>query len=131
MGWVDAVTGSRKRQTLWLWGIDSQPVIEPSALELWLIAREGAIQHDWRHTEGTWKTIWGRSTGWSHGRAPATYSLSYPGLIEIFVRESSDEELAAFVDTMRHGSRDEKDAAVSAASDRILATLKADHGHVH
>ena len=71
MGWTDAVTGSTKAQSLWLFGIDTTPVVRQSALAAWLERAEGKTSYDWRHVRGTWMTLSGRSRGFGHGRAPA------------------------------------------------------------
>ena len=128
MGWIDAVTASTKQQTYLTFAFDmtpltkTTPVIEPSPLAHWLARREGEVQYDWRHVNGTLKTIWGTPVGFGHGPAPPIYFLQ-GSLLEHFVDSSSDEDLRHFVDVMRHGTKQEQEAAVKAATDKALTAM--------
>jgi hypothetical protein len=126
MGWIDAVTASRKHQTYVTFGFDmtplikTTPVIEPSPLATWLARQETGMTYDWRHVNGTLKTIWGKPVGFGHGSAPPIYF--FPGdWLEHFVKSSSDEDLRHFVDVMRHGTEQEQETAVRTAVDKELA----------
>ena len=126
MGWIDAVTASKKRQTYVTFGFDMQPLmkttptIETSPLADWLVQREGKIEFDWRHVNGTLKTIWGKPVGYGHDRSPPIYP-SYGDLMKDFVSLSSDEDLLHFVEIMRHGSEEEQEAEVNAAIQKALS----------
>jgi hypothetical protein len=128
MGWIDAVTASRKNQVWVTFTFDmtplmkTTPVVELSPLATWLARREGEIEYDWHHVNGTLKTIWGTSVGFGHGSAPPIYCLQ-GDLLEIFVNSSSDEDLGMFVDVMRHGTMQEQEAAVKAVTDKALAAM--------
>lgn len=125
MGWVDAITGSTKEQTYVTFGFDMTPLVEtipiinPSPLAKWLMRQEGDFKYEWRHVNGTLKTIWGKPVGFGHGSAPPIYFFS-GDLLEQFVKSSSDEELKHFVEIMRHGTKQEQEAAVEAATDNCL-----------
>jgi hypothetical protein len=128
MRWIDSVTASKKRQTYVTFGFDmtplmkTTPVIEPSPLADWLAPREGEVQYDWRHVNGTLKTVWGTSAGFGHGAAPPIYSLQ-GDLLESFVKSSSGEDLRRFVDVMRHGTPQDQKAAVKAAVHEALVAM--------
>ena len=125
MGWIDAVTASRKHQTYVTFGFDMRPlmkttpVIEPSPLADWLARREGQVDYDWRLVEGTLKTLWGTSVG--HGHGPAPPILQFRLFVEHFVKSASDEDLQRFVNVMRHGTQREQTAAIEAAVDKEIA----------
>jgi len=128
MGWIDAVTASTKQQTYVTFGFEmpplilTTPVIKPSPLADWLARQEGTVTYDWRHVNGTLKTIWGTSVGWGHGSAPPMYFFSRD-LLERFVKSSSDNELRHFVDVIRHGTEPEQKAAVEAAVNKELDAM--------
>jgi hypothetical protein len=129
MGWIDAVTGSTKHQVYVTLGFDrkllgeSTPVIDVSPLAKWLERREGTLTYDWRHVEGTLRTIWGTSVGSGHGRAPPI--LEFPiERLDHFVKSSSDQELQRFVDIMRRGTRQEQEAAVESAVNKTPVPRK-------
>ena len=128
MGWIDAVTASTKHQTYVTFGFDmtplieTTPVIEPSPLADWLARQEGEVTYDWRHINGTMKTIWGKSVGCGHGAAPPIYFFPRD-LLERFVKSSSDNDLRHFVDVMRHGTKQEQKAAVEAAVNKELGAM--------
>ena len=56
------------------------------------------------------------------GSAPPIYSFP-PDLLERFVKSSSDQDLRQFVDVMRHGTKQEKEAAVDAAVNKEFAAM--------
>jgi hypothetical protein len=128
MGWIDALTASMKYQTYLTFGFEmtpllkSTPVIKPSPLANWLERQEGKLEYNWRHINGTLKTIWGKPFAFGHGSAPPIYFLK-GDMLEHFVISSSDEELRHFVDVMRHGTNEEQEAAVKAAVDKALAAM--------
>lgn len=129
MGWVDAVTGSTKAKTYVTFGFEmppllkTTPIIKQSALADWLEKQEGGLTYDWRHVNGTLKTIWGTNVGWGHGSAPPIYF--FPGeLLERFVKSSSDEDLRHFIDVMRHGTKEEQKAVVDAAVNKELTAIE-------
>ena len=121
MGWIDAVTASTKHQTYITFNFDMTPLmtttpeIKQSLLAEWLIRKEGKIEYDWRHVNGTLKTIWGKPVGWGHGFSPPIRRL---WLLDDFVKSSSDEDLRHFVDVMHHGSKKEQEDAVKAAIEK-------------
>jgi hypothetical protein len=125
MGWTDAVTGSTKRQTYVTSGFDmpplmkTTPIIEPSPLAEWLARQEGPVTYDWRLVGGTLKTIWGKPVGHECGAAQPIFLLRC--FLDQLVKSSSDKELRRFVGVMRHGTRQEQEAAVKAAVDKVLA----------
>lgn len=119
MGWIDAVTGSSKDETRWIFGFISNPSFEQSELEKWLVRREGEIQHDWRSVKGTLKNVWGRKLGSAHGAAPAIYYLDHD-FMKIFITESTDEQIAQFIHTMRYGTEDQQRLAVNAVNLNLI-----------
>ncbi len=100
MGWVDAVTRSTKDQTYVTFGFEFEmaplmkttPIVEPSPLADWLARQDGEVKYEWRHVNGTLKTIWGTPVGWGHGSAPPILFF-HPVLLEQFVKSSSDDDL--------------------------------------
>ena len=122
MVWIDAVSGSTKERVDWVFGLNGSETIKRSALSDWIERQEGNVTFDWRHVNGTWFTILGRPTGFSHGRAPAIYIFP-EYYIRTFVENSDDDELRRFVDTMRSGSDDEQHEAVLEASSEACRIL--------
>jgi hypothetical protein len=125
MGWVDALTGSTRHQTHWVFGFKGRAVVEPSALERWIVDRQGSHEHDWRNVQGTSKTLLGRSIGFSHGPAPPIYPLC-GRMMDAFVCKATDDEIAEFVRVMRIGTEAEQEAAVDAAFERMTTTTDRD-----
>jgi hypothetical protein len=136
MEWIDAVTGSWKHQTYVTFSFDmtplfkTTPVIEPSPLADWLARQAGGVTYDWRCMNGTLKTIWGTPVGFGHGRAPPIHQLRGE-LLRHFVQVSSDEDLRRFVDVMRHGTEQQQEATVKAATDTTLAAMYQDASGTH
>jgi hypothetical protein len=111
--WVDPVTGSVKRQASWLI-YQRTPVVEPSALERWIIRREGSHVPTWEHVS---------TSSWNCYGLPESVSLGHQMMNRLhagerndrFVRASTDEQLARFVQVLRTGSRAEREEAILAA----------------
>jgi hypothetical protein len=118
MQWVDAVSGSTKEQCIWRFGYNDPAVIQRTELADWIEAQEGTHTFDWRHVNGTWKTLWGTPRDFGHGPAPAIYSLQGP-MMDSFVNRSSNDELREFVEIMRSGTKSEQYDAVFAAIDKV------------
>jgi hypothetical protein len=111
---VDRVTGSIKRQTQWAFGAQAKPQVAPSPLERWLVARGKPVRHDWQYTSGTSRSILGSSMSYACGHMPPIGD--FPEIpMAFFVCGSSDEEIDAFLTTMRHGTEADQQLAVDAA----------------
>jgi hypothetical protein len=120
--WVDAVSGSTRRQTLWRPGFASEPVVTVSPLE----TRFGELglvwTHDWRQVRGNYQTLWGGNTGSAHGPAPLIYDLAAsPNLQEALIASSSDEELRELFRVLTEGTRDKQEIVIAAACRKALA----------
>lgn len=121
-GWVDAVTGSYRSETDWVFGFTSAERVVPSALEARLTQMGVVVPRDWRNVKGTLFNGLGRGIGNSHGSAPAIYPLRIGDLMKRYVDASTDAEILEFVRIMQTGTEDEQEAAVEAAADKAWAT---------
>lgn len=118
--YMDTVTGSKKYETLLVFGPDPKPLVKPSELELWLVRREGKIQHNWRRLRGEAENIWGGyvSSGPHAGGEGGIYIgdlAIHDDLLNAYVADSTDEQKAQFIQTMRYGTFKEKQLAVDGA----------------
>jgi hypothetical protein len=124
--WIDAVTASTKTQTNVTFSfrmsplLKSTPRVKSSALADWLAQKEGGLTYDWRFVGGRLTTIWGTSLAYECGIDQPIFSFS-EDVSRDFVKSSSDEELRHFVDVMRHGTKQEQQAAVHAAFEKLDA----------
>ena len=124
LGWVDAVSGSRKAQTAWRFGWSAGPVVSDSPLAARYRRLGLRWEPDWRNVQGTYVDAFGRSVGHAHGQAPPVYTLALDlPLQESFLRASSDEEVRTFFRTLTSGTEVEQKAAVEAACEKALNSL--------
>ena len=121
LGWVDAVTGSEKYQTDWVFGMTTGRRTVPSPIELRLRKMGVTVQPDWRNVMGTYRNLFGNSTGHAHGwPAPAIYPFRGDEQ-QGFVDTSSDAEILTFVRVMQSGTEPAKREAVDATVEKSLA----------
>jgi hypothetical protein len=124
LGWVDPICGSVKHQTQ-LFGLTLSTVIEPSALERWIVDREGKYTNSWSMVQDTSShLVFGKV--YACGTAPEIYPLSRIEFNERFVQSSTDTEIAEFIRVMRTGTLSERRQAVDKACDKTLESLKRD-----
>ena len=117
--WVDARSGSIKRQTEWLFGIKTEEVIQPSSLELWVREHGRSHEHQWRTLAITSKTLFGHPVVFACGMAPPIYQLR--PLMGDFVAMATDEELEQFVQVLDDDAENEQEEAVRLASERVMS----------
>ncbi|MGH7179681.1 MAG: hypothetical protein ACREJC_20060 [Tepidisphaeraceae bacterium] len=121
LGWIDAVSGSRKTQTVWRFGLSSKPVIVESPLAARFKTLDLKWEPAWRNVQGTHRNIFGRSVGSEHGVAPVIYDLAWnPDLQRTFLAASSDDDVRAFFGLMTSGTEAEQKLAVREACDKAL-----------
>ncbi|QEH38870.1 hypothetical protein OJF2_74800 [Aquisphaera giovannonii] len=120
--WGDPVTGSLKLE-LKRFLVPVSTTVQTSALERWIVRREGGHTNQWQFLSDTssWWPL--PSRGHACGRTPEIYELCKPTFNEAFVRCSSDAEIAEFLRVMRQGSAEEKKAAVESACERAFGYL--------
>ena len=118
-GWVDAVSGSHQRQTIWFWAFPTRPRLTPGAIETRLRAMGMQWQYDWRLLYTTPRDVFGRATSRGCGFTPPIYPL-HGGLGQDFVNASTDNDLREFFRTMQSGSNKQQEAAVDAAIQKAL-----------
>lgn len=122
LGWIDPVTGSMKARTKFFL-IPVSTEVRTSALERWIVRREGRYTNRWKFLHDTSETlIYGRCYACS--TAPEIYPLRAGGLGDDFVRLAPDAEIAEFVRIMREGTSVEKERAVASACDRALGQMR-------
>lgn len=117
--WVDAVTGSMRRQTVWPFGTSRGVVTQASPLELELCQRGIRWSADWRFLSEADRTLLGNATSRGCGVAPPIYQIR--SVLGQFASASSNDELREFVRVMQSGSEDERRAAVDGAGDKGLS----------
>lgn len=125
MVWIDAMTGSCKYQTRWIFGIASTPRIEWSDLEKWRLRREGRVRNIY------WQPVITKPKNWL-GFQGTSYYMSQPPiyglrneLMKIYVAISTDEQKAQFIHTMRYGTKEQQKLAVEDASNMLLDWFEA------
>jgi hypothetical protein len=124
-GWIDAISGSRKNQTTWRFGVSSSPAVAESLLAVKYRQLGLSWQPEWVNVRGAFTDIFGRSLGSSHDwPAPEIYPLVHPGLQQSYLAVASDDDVREFFRVMSGGSEAEKGVAVQAACDKALATAK-------
>ena len=125
-GWIDSISGSQKRQTVWRFGMASAPVV----LESPLAARYRKLglqwEPDWKNVKGTYFDLFGRNKGSAHGwPAPEIYSFALnPDLQHLYLDASSDGDVQEFFRTMSTGTEEEKKAAVEVAFNTALSAAE-------
>ena len=122
--WVDAVSGSMKRETVSAWGRSAGEVAEPSALATRLRRAGIAWTPEWRFLHTVNVNAFGRAVGYECGTAPPIYQIR-PVLGE-FARGCNDDGLREFVRVMQTGTEAEREAVVGAAGEKGLRALEAD-----
>jgi hypothetical protein len=119
--WIDAISGSQKRQTVWRGGASSSPVVSDSLLAERYRKLGLRWEPHWRNVEGTYRNAFGRSVGHAHGSAPEIYDLSMSRVLQgSYLAASSDEDVREFFRVMSSGTEAEKKTAVEAACDKAL-----------
>jgi hypothetical protein len=116
--WIDSVTGSGRVQIKYFL-VPVSTTTQRSALEHWVIAREGHYQNNWQFLSDTSTFLLsGRSHGC--GLSPEIYEFHAGEVNDWFVRTAGEEATAAFVKVMRSGTPDEKKQAVDAELKKLL-----------
>lgn len=126
LGWIDSISGSQKRQTVWRIGAVSSPVVSESPLAARYRTLGLKWEPDWKNVQGTYVDVFGHRVGSGHGFAPEIYSFAVlPNLEESFLAASSDDDVREFFHVMSSGTEQEKKAAVEAASNKALGEYAA------
>jgi hypothetical protein len=122
LGWIDSISGSQKRQTVWRSGAESTPVVSESLLAARYRKLGLQWEPDWKNVKGTYIDLYGRNVGHAHGwPAPEIYSFALnPDLQQSYLAGSSDEEVRELFRVMSGGTEEEKKSAVEAACNKAL-----------
>lgn len=121
LGWIDAISGSKKMQTEWRFGLRTTPVITESPLARRYRKLGLKWTFDWRNVKGTYIDSFGRSVGHSHGSAPEIYSLAaHPELQRAWLAVSSDDEVRELFRIMTTGTVNEQRIAIEAVAEKAL-----------
>lgn len=100
--WMDAVTGSRRRQTIWLHHFSLGARVEPSPLELRIKRMGLACMPRWQFVAGPECTLLGGAVVNVCGRLPPIYLVGMLG--QDYAQSASDAEVIKLVQTMQTGS---------------------------
>jgi hypothetical protein len=119
LGWMDAVSGSRKDQRVWRFVTPSPAVVTESPLAKRYRELGLKWEPDWRRVRGADVDVFGRSVRCECGMAPEIYTLN-ADLQRLFLKAASDDEVRAFFRVMTGGSEAEKKAAVEGACEKAL-----------
>jgi hypothetical protein len=114
--WIDPVTGSIVEETQWF-GQTADSVMKTSAIEKWINTHDSHSNH-WKFLNATRLTLFGRV--YECGRAPAIYPLRAGSLDELFILNSTDQEISDLIHVMQTGTEDEKLQAVQAAVQKAI-----------
>lgn len=120
MGWMDAVTGTMKYQTVWGSGdavVRSDVKVTESALDRRLRAMGVQWEPQWRKVMGTRRSGFGIRVIYSHGRAPPIYFMAFgrEEFLQTLLDGWTDEQVRTFVIILQIGTDDEQRAAVDSA----------------
>ncbi len=122
-GWCDAISGSKKWQTTWPFGITTGSRMETSGLE----RRLHEIGYQW---SPDWRSVHFTATSLIGGRriecSSAPPILDITSILDSYVKGASPDELRHFADVLRSGSEQEQKAAVEAAGEKGLAAMASD-----
>jgi len=122
LGWIDAISGSQKSQTVWRVGETSPPIVSDSLLAERYRTLGLKWEPDWRDVRGTYLNVFGRSVGRAHGSAPEIYNFAFSqDLQRSYLAASSDAELHKFFRIMSTGTEAEKKVAVETACNKALS----------
>lgn len=124
LGWIDAISGSQKSQTLWRIGGASQPIVLDSLLGHRLKELGLTWEPDWRNTKGTYIDAFGRSVGSGHGAAPEIYTLALnTELQRAYLDNATDSDIRELFRVMSSGTTTEKEAKLETICSRALEEL--------
>ena len=121
LAWMCGTCGSRKSQTDWLLGFTTAKSYQQSALERWLHDHQPIHVHDWHCVRDAGTNVFGKPMSASCGTAPSIYELSITGLLDDYVKQAPDPEIAAFARVLNSGSEQEQDAVCHAVAEKALA----------
>ena len=116
--WVDPVTGSVKWQVRYF-EIPISTQVTTSALERWILRREGRYSPRWQFVSDTSQTLFQTCHGC--GATPPIYPFHAGEVNDAFVRVASDSEIAEFVDIIRTGTLAQQEQAVDQASNILIS----------
>jgi hypothetical protein len=123
LGWVDAVSGSRKDLRVWRFVAPSPAVVTESPLAKKYRELGLKWEPDWKQVRATEVDIFGRSISNACGMAPEIYTLN-ADLQRLFLKAASDDEVRAFFRVMSGGSDAEKKAAVEGECEKGLGAYE-------
>lgn len=120
--WIDAVSGSTKIEKRSFW---SEPSVslERSALRRWMEIHGRTSDYRWTFLSSRSASVFGNVLERGCGTAPTIYELR--NALAVYVANSSDQELAEFVDALEGDSKSRQDAAVSKACEDALDAMTA------
>jgi hypothetical protein len=120
MAFVCEYTGSRKGNRRWVGGMETGYWYKESAIEALMKQKfPDELRYRWTSYAGTGKSITGHNISYAHGRPGPILDVSLEQ-IDNYVATAPAAEVKRFFDTMQHGSREEKSAAVRRAYDSTL-----------
>jgi hypothetical protein len=117
--WIDPVTGSIMEETQWF-GQTTESVVKTSAIEQWINTHD-SHSNNWKFLHAAHKTALGQTFGSSCANAPAIYPLRAGSLDDLYILNSTDQEINDFIHVMQTGTEDEKLQAVQAAVQRAIS----------
>jgi hypothetical protein len=110
-GWIDEVTGSGRSTVRILYLLPFSTVKRTTAVERWIVRHEGSYTHNWRYAAGSNRNMFGvkllNACGWY------TPSQRLGVIDDSFLDELPYDVMEEFVNLMRYGTRDQKEAAIS------------------
>lgn len=124
---VDPVSGSYRRDVTWLGIIHTTPDDHRSSLAKWIELHEGAYAPTWKPLSSHTYSLYGESLMCGASPSPAICSVIGPGgVLDMFVANADDAAIGDFVNVMRNGTDEERDAAIVNMRDRVMTTESAD-----
>lgn len=118
--WIDAVSGSTKIEKRSLWS-EPSVALERSALRLWMESHGRNSDYHWTFLTSRTASVFGNVLGRGCSPAPPIYELR--SVLAVYVANSSDDELAEFVNAMESDSKGRQDAVVAKACEESLRAM--------
>ena len=120
--WVDARSGTEKRQSVWLFFVRTGLKVEQSAVDRRLRAMGAAWEPDWCFLNDTSRNAIGRPIRFACGvPSPRIYDMHM--LQQAFCDVATDDEVRTLHRTMSDGTDDQRKAAVDAVMSKVFNYL--------
>ena len=117
--WMDGVTGSIVKETIWFNRFSTGRRLTPSAIEIRLNKLGVQFTPKLRYVSGPEKSLFGATVLRACGSVPPIYR--FPGDLNDLVANSTDQQLLSFVNVMQNGTDAQQEALVDTEFQRVFS----------